>query len=81
VSKRKFVIFYAISVLTEIINFKIQVLTDKKVVTQVKAKINLIYKEIKKNEVSPATDYLFNNNVSSSNIDKTIAKLDIMKNF
>jgi hypothetical protein len=81
VSKRKFIIFYSISVLTEIVNFKIPAIIDKKVVTQVKGKINLIYKEIKKSEVAPATDYLFNNNVSKTNIDKTIEKLDIMKQF
>ena len=81
ISKRKFIIFYALSVLTEIVNFKVNALTDKKVITNVKGKINLIYKEIKKNEIAPATDYLFNNNVAKSNIDKTIEKLDIMKNF
>ena len=81
VKKRKFIIYYAISILTEIVNFRIEVISDKKIINQVVSKVNLIYKEIKKNEKTPATDYLFNNNISKSNIEKTIEKLDIMKKF
>jgi hypothetical protein len=67
--------------LTEIVNFRYDIIANKKVVKNVKDKVNMIYKEIKKNEISPATDYLFNNEVGKSNIEKTIEKLDIMKNF
>ena len=73
--------YYAISILTEIVNFRIEVISDKRIISQVVSKVNLIYKEIKKNEKTPATDYLFNNNMSKSNIEKTIQKLDIMKKF
>ncbi len=81
VKKRKFIIYFAISMLTEIVNFRYDIIANKKVVKNVKDKVNMIYKEIKKNEISPATDYLFNNEVGKSNIEKTIEKLDIMKNF
>ena len=63
------------------VNFKTPMIQDKKSVNKVVDKIELIFKEIKKNEISPSTDYLFNGIDKRSNIDKTIEKLDIMKNF
>jgi hypothetical protein len=39
----------------------------------------LVYKDLKKLEKKPATDYLFNNSISkNTNLEKTITKLDIM---
>ena len=57
-------------------NPNIALFRDRATIENVKAKIDTIYKQIKKNEHTPNTDYLFNNNISRSNLDKTIEKLN-----
>ena len=79
--KRRFVIYFAISLLTESnVSVDEDIVKNKEVVNLVVGKIDTIYKQIKQNEVKPDTDYLFAN-VKSTNLDKTIAKLDKMNNF
>ena len=78
--KRKFLIYYAINLLTETINNNIPIIENTSLVESISKKINIIYKQVKKNEVKPETDYLFNNSFTnnSKNLEKTIAKLDKM---
>ena len=76
--RRKTMIYFAISLLTEPFDANIPLYKDGKTISKVTGKINNIYKQIKKNEVKPLTDYLFKNTWNGGNLEKTIDKLNRM---
>ena len=80
--KRKFIMYFIISLLVENPKMGNELIKDttKEKVSLVVNKVHLVYKQIKKNEQRPATDYLFHN-VNQSNLEKTIEKLDKMNDF
>ena len=46
-----------------------------KFIENISNKIYIIYREVKKNEITPSTDYLFTG-IQRSNLEKSIEKLD-----
>lgn len=80
--KRKYVLYFVVSILCENISLEEEIIREKQkeVVSNILKKIDLVYKQIKQNEESPNTDYLFND-VKSSNLEKTIEKLETMNTF
>tara|TARA_B110000444_G_scaffold258858_2_gene300940 strand:+ start:12293 stop:13351 length:1059 start_codon:yes stop_codon:yes gene_type:complete len=79
-TKRKYIIYYAFSILTDNIDFNINISNQNDEIHAIIDKINNIYREIKKNEESPGTDYLFKN-IKKSNMEKTIEKIEIINNL
>ena len=77
IKKRRYLIYFAINVLTEKINLEGNMIPNKDSIEKIVSNIDNIYKQIKKNEESPNTDYLFAN-TKQSNLEKTIHKMDIM---
>ena len=74
--------YLAISILCEnfILDKEIIRHSQLELVNIIKKKVDLIYAQIKKNEESTGTDYLFLN-MKSSNLENTIAKLETMNTF
>jgi hypothetical protein len=80
--KRKYLLYLVISLLCEGNNFDEEIIREKQkeVVSNVLKNIDFVYKQIKKNEESPGTEYLFKD-VKASNLEKTIEKLEKMNSF
>jgi hypothetical protein len=80
--KRRFILYFVVSLLSEPFIPAKEMLTDKQKekVSGILKKIDAIYKQVKKNEQSPNMDYLFKD-VKSTNLEKTIEKLEKMSNF
>lgn len=78
--RRRFLLYYAISLLCESVNWSVDIVQNEKQVETVVSKMDMIYKEVKKNEITPATEYLFYGmeGQARSNLDKTIERLEKM---
>lgn len=79
--RRRFLIYFAISLLTESIDFAVEIVNNKSQVDAIVKKIDLVYRDIKKNEESPNTGYLETGLEAKSNLDKTIERLEKMNNL
>jgi hypothetical protein len=80
--RRKYILYFVISLLCENVNTEEEIIrkSQQEIVTNVIKQINLIYKQIKKNEISPGTEYLFKD-IKASNLEKTIQKLETLNTF
>jgi hypothetical protein len=76
--KRRFILYFAISLVCDMYNLNTKIVTNSKMLENIKKKIDALYIQIKQNEIRPDTDYLFNNSFTSGNLEKTIAKLEKM---
>lgn len=83
VKRRRFLIYFAISLLTEMVDLSSEIINTKykENINNIVKKVNTVYRDIKKNEMSPNTDYLTNGISEKSNLDKTIERLEKMNNL
>ena len=81
--KRKYLLYFIISLLSiNIVLEKEEIVVEKQAISVILTKIDKIYIQIKKNEITPKTDYLFNNNLGKNkNFEKTISQLEKMEAF
>ena len=78
--KRRLLLYFVIEVFTEPFSVEEEMIKEKNKIIVIQQNINKIYKQIKKNEHSPGTDYLYKN-INASNLEKTIAKLETMNSL
>lgn len=81
--KRKYLLYYAIELLTEPIATNIELFDPNKkdLIEAIEENIHLIYKQIKKQEHSPNTDYLFIGSDKKANFEQSIQKLQLMNSM
>jgi hypothetical protein len=78
--RRKYIIYFAVCMLTEPLDLSIDIISNKKELDAIIKKIGVVYKDVKKNEDSLKIDYLYAG-VERTNLDKTIERLEKMNNI
>ncbi len=86
--RRRFIVYFAVSLITDPVDFTIEMLnsSQKIQIEKIVQKINVVYKEVKKNEIIPEGDdevVTVGDNVigpkkEKTNLDKTIERLEKM---
>lgn len=77
--KRKYILYFVVSLFTESINYTLELVSNHEFVDRIKNKVNVIYGELKKNEIAPKTDYLLKDIKTSQQ--KSAEKLKIMEKY
>jgi hypothetical protein len=78
--KRRYLLYFAVGLLTETVQENIELISieNKKMVSVITEQIDKLYKQIKKNEESPACEYLFGNIKQENSTEQSLRKLEIM---
>lgn len=76
--KRRYLLYFAVALVTEPVPTSIDLISAKETVQTVVANIDDIYKQIKKNEEVPKTDYLFSNLDKQFAMEKSARKMELM---
>jgi len=79
--KRRYLLYFAVALLTEPVPTEIELMANKPMVQLVVDKINTIYRQIKKNEESPNTDYLFANLERENTFEKSMKRMELMNSM
>ena len=68
------------ALLCENVDYAVDIVQNKTSVDTIVKKIDHVYRDVKKNEIAPATNYLFNG-VAKSSMDKTIERIEKMNSI
>jgi hypothetical protein len=79
--KRRYLLYFAVAILTEPVPINIELTPNKEIVQNVVSKINSIYKQIKKNEEGPNTEYLFANVEKKNTFEKSMKQMELVNSM
>jgi hypothetical protein len=79
--KRRYLLYFAVALLTEPFHPTGEIVSDKIVLESVIEHIDNVYKQIKKNEQSPNTEYLFSGLERENNFENTVQKMELMNSM
>ena len=79
--KRRYILYFAVEILCETVPTNIELVTNKQVIQNVIDKINTIYKQIKKNEESPNTEYLFANVEKQNTFERSLKQMELVNSM
>jgi hypothetical protein len=79
--KRRYLLYFAVALLTEPVPTNIELINKKDVIDNVVGQINQIYKQIKKNEESPNTDYLFANLEKQNTFERSLKQMEMVNSM
>jgi hypothetical protein len=77
--RRRYLLYYAVALLTEPVPTNIEIISKKEVIQNVVNKINEIYKQIKKTEESPKTEYLFSNLDKKNTFEESMRRMEMLQ--
>jgi len=79
--KRRYLLYFAVALITEPVPTNVELMSNKPLIQSIIDKINSIYKQIKKNEESPNTDYLFANLERENAFEKSMRKMELVNSM
>lgn len=79
--KRRFLLYFAVALLTEQVPNNIELMPNKAMVQNIVDKIDVLYKDIKSAEVGPGTDYLFYGIKDDNAFERSMQRMEIMNSI
>lgn len=79
--KRRYLLYFAVALLTEPVPTAIEIVSNKEIVHNVVEKINEVYKQIKKNEDSPNTEYLFSGLDKQQTFEESVRRMEMLQSI
>jgi hypothetical protein len=79
--KRRYLLYFAVALLTEPVPTNIELMSNKPMIQTISEKINEVYKQIKKQEESPNTEYLFANLQKENAFERSMKRMDLVNSL